>query len=162
MAGGEGDQIPLDMQDQAAIHHAFNNGGNLFQNMAESAQIMQHAAMKAQLAQSMSAGTTMRVDPAQVDKLAAFFEDEAEAMQKRQRDVFRLGKVKAPGHDPVSTQAADTYGKVGSGDANAYSENYMKLAQVFRDTAANLRANAQQTRTDDQNAEDGFRGGNLA
>ncbi|MFD0487145.1 hypothetical protein ACFQ0O_09020 [Saccharopolyspora spinosporotrichia] len=120
---------------------------------------MARAASKADAAQKIAAGATMRVEPDQVDKLAQFFEDEAEKMTEREGDLNRLSMIKPPGKDPVSTRAVAEYEKVGAGDDSAYLDNYQKLAKVFRETAANLRASAQQTRLDDQNAEDSFRGG---
>jgi len=57
---------------------------------------------------------------------------------------------------------AEIFSKVGGGDDQAYFDNYMKLIDVFKDTAANLQASAQQTRTDEQNNEDALRGGDLA
>jgi hypothetical protein len=180
VAGDEGEQVPLDSMDQAAMDQVHQEQvataalsrmpliGNVLapQQFAEHAQeiadIQGRANKKAELAHAMTAGTTMRVDPAEVDALAKFFEDEAQGLEDRAFDVQELGAVEPPGSDPVSTKAAPVYGQVGAGSDRAYFENYMMLARVFRDTAANLRASAQQTRTDEQNAESNFRGGDLA
>lgn len=121
------------------------------------AETVDRMADKAALAQAQSAGGAMRIEPDQVDEVARFFEDEARAMEARQREVNYLSRVKAPGKDPVSIQAANKYGQVGAGNDQAYADNYLKLAKVFKDTAANLRASAQQTRTDDQNSADGLK-----
>lgn len=114
--------------------------------------VQERAGKKAELAQAMSASSQMRVDPAEVDNLAKFFEDEAQGLEDRGFDLEKIYSISAPGNDPVSTQAAQVYGQVGAGDDRAYFENYMKLAQVFRQTADSLRASAKQTRSDDQDA----------
>lgn len=128
------------------------------QYLSTRADVQERADKKAELAQSMSAGTQMRVDPAEVDNLAKFFNDEADELYRRLRDVRQLGQVTAPGTDPVSTGAAQAYGKVGSGDQRAYEDNYLKLIDVFKKTAESLQASAKQTRTDDQDAADAFKG----
>lgn len=122
-------------------------------------EIQHRASDKAALATALSSNSRMRVDPAQVDDLAAFFEHEAQALSDRAYDVQELASVTPPGGDPVSTNAAAVYGNVGGGGNQGYYDNYMSLAKVFTETAARLRDNARQTRTDDQNAGDNFRGG---
>ncbi|RKT86624.1 PE family protein [Saccharopolyspora antimicrobica] len=119
--------------------------------------IMTRAADNAALAAAQSAGGSMRIEPDQVDKLAQFFKEEATRLEDRQQEVFSLSRVKAPGKDPVSTQVADRYGQVAAGNETAYLNNYLQLAKVLKETAANLEASARQTRTDDQNAEDSIR-----
>lgn len=178
MAGDEGVTGPvpidqMDAMDRAAMAHA--QGHQYIDNMStffgsapspttqgQDAQainaVQDRANAKQQLAQAQSAGTSMQVDPEHVDKLAAFFEHEAEALEQRQSALMDLSDVRAPGTDPVSTGAAEVYSLVGAGDDRAYYDNYLKLAQVFRDTANSLRDSAKQTRTSDQNASDGFRG----
>ncbi|WP_344682289.1 hypothetical protein [Saccharopolyspora taberi] len=165
MAGDEGNQIPLDGYDQRAMNQAqamgaVPMGGAM--GAAQSAMTMARAAMKAEAAQAASSGMHMLVDPDQVDKLAQFFEDEAEAIMKRARDRQEIFmELPPPAKDPVSTQVANSYVKVAAGGADSYLDNYEKLAQVFHDTAANLRASAQQTRTNDQDAAESFNGGKL-
>lgn len=176
MAGDEGVTGPvptdhMDAMDQASMAQA--QGNQYIDNMstffgsapsqatqAQNAQAIQsvqdRANAKQQLAQAQSAGTSMRVDPEHVDKLAAFFQDEAEALENRAYDVQMLAEVAPPGTDPVSTQAAKVYGQVAGGGGSSYLENYMKLAQVLHDTANSLRDNAKQTRTSEQNAADGL------
>jgi hypothetical protein len=167
--GAQPNPAPLDATDQAAVQNAWQTTGpqdfflgGLAQKMAATAQIQDHANRKAELAQAVSSGSQMRVDPAEVDALARFFEDEAQRLEGRERAVTELATIEPPGTDPVSTQAASKYGEVASGNGQGYLENYKKLAQVFHDTAASLRTSAQQTRTNDQDAADSFRGGNLA
>ncbi|QIZ33832.1 hypothetical protein [Saccharopolyspora sp. ASAGF58] len=104
------------------------------------------------LAAAQNAGGAMRIDPDQVDAVANFFQDEAENMQNRADKVQKLSVLKPAGKDPVSQEATKVYRQVGAGDGQAYMENYLKLADVFHETAKNLRASAKQTRTDDQNA----------
>lgn len=128
------------------------------QYLSAQSDVQERADKKAELAQSMSAGTQMRVDPAEADNLAQFFEDEAQGLDDRSYDVQELSLVSAPGGDPVSSGVAQAYGQVAAGDARAYFDNYMKLAQVFRDTANSLRAFAKQTRTDDQDSADALKG----
>ena len=163
MAGGEGDQIPLDAYDQREMQRAQAMGmvpmGGVV-GVAQSAVTMARAARKAELAQAASSGMSMRVEPDQVDKLAQFFEDEAQKITDRALDrgeVFIVSPL--AGDDPVSTQAADQYVQVASGGSNSYLDNFQKLAEVFSNTAANLRASAQQVRTNDQDAADSFNGG---
>lgn len=128
------------------------------QYLSAQSDVQERADKKAELAQSMSSGTQMRVDPAEVEDLARFFDDEAQGLEDRLIDVQGLGQVEAPGTDPVSTGAASAYGKVGAGDDRAYTENYLKLIDVFKKTSESLRASAKQTRTDDQDAADAFKG----
>ena len=128
------------------------------QYLSAQADVQERADKKAQLAQTMSAGTQMRVDPVEVENLAKFFDDEAEGLWDRLMDVQSLADVEAPGTDPVSIGAADAYGKVGAGDTRAYGDNYRQLIKVFRDTANSLRSNAKQTRTDDQDSADALKG----
>ena len=128
------------------------------QYLSAQANVQDRADKKAELAQSMSAGTQMRVDPAEVDSLAKFFEGEAGALRNRLTDVQDLARVEAPGTDPVSTGAASAYGNVGAGDDRAYGENYRKLIDVFMKTADSLRASAGQTRRDDQDSADALKG----
>ena len=128
------------------------------QHISAQGNVQDRADKKAELAQTMSAGTQMRVDPAEMDNLAQFFEDEARGLADRMADIRSLADVEAPGTDPVSTGAADVYGKVGDGDARAYGDNYRKLIDVFMVTADTLRASSKQTRTDDQDAADAFKG----
>ncbi|MGW1676317.1 hypothetical protein [Saccharopolyspora sp. NPDC002376] len=124
--------------------------------------IMTRAADNAALASAQAAGGSMLVDPDQVDKLAQFFKGEAEELRARQSENYVLASVEPPGSDPVSTQAAEKYGSVASGNPEAYLDNYLKLADLFDDVASRLQKGAQQNRIDDQNAADGMRGGNLA
>ncbi|QUH01628.1 hypothetical protein HUO13_13110 [Saccharopolyspora erythraea] len=166
MAGDEGgNQIPLDAYDQRELDRAQAMGALPMAGpvaMAQSAVTMARAARKANAAEAASAGTTMLVDPDQVDKLARFFDDEAQAILDRAMDRQEtLTLIPPPGKDPVSTQAADTYVQVATGSGDGYLENFQKLAKVFSDTAANLRASAQQTRTNDQDAAGSFNGGSL-
>ncbi|TDD85663.1 hypothetical protein E1202_20470 [Saccharopolyspora karakumensis] len=127
---------------------------NIWSGLVETVDRM---ADKAALAQSQSAGGSMRIEPDKVDELASFFEAEALAMEAREADVFELATVPTAGKDPVSVSAASTYGQVAEGDEQAYLTNYRKLARVFKDTAANLRASATQTRTNDQDSADSLR-----
>lgn len=154
------EQEPADLQapEQAAMEAAHQDGmevctpggtTELPATQEEIQRIQQRANKKAELAAAQSANTQMVVDPAEVDDLAKFFEDEAEALASRSGDVQNLGSVPAPGADPVSERSAEIHGQVGTGDDQAYSINYMKLAKVFRDTAASLRSSAKQTRTSD-------------
>ncbi|WP_263248564.1 hypothetical protein [Saccharopolyspora rosea] len=175
--GAEGDdsQIPMDATDQhfyqqAAAQTAIGQSGLPFAaapvigaaGAAGMAETLQRASAKADLAKALDAGATMLVDPDKVDGLARFFEDEAKGLRKRQRDVNDLASIDPPGTDPVSTQVAAKYGEVAAGDDSAYLDNYLKLADRFDEVAANLRAHATQTRTDEQNAVEGFRGVNRA
>lgn len=128
------------------------------QYLSAQANVQERADKKAELAQTMSAGTQMRVDPAEVEDLAKFFEDEAQGLANRNADVRLLGYVEAPGTDPVSIGASDAYGRVGAGDDRAYGDNYLKLIDVFKKTAESLRASAKQTRTDDQDSADALKG----
>lgn len=175
MAGNEGAQpnVPLDPSDQAAYNatwqapgtpgaFGFAALGDVANKMAQTANIQNAANLKAQLAQELGTHSRMRVDPEQVDSLAKFFEDEAQALADHLQDAQQLASVAAPGQDPISTQAAVAYGTVASGNSQSYLDNVAKLQQVFHDTAANLRASAQQTRTNDEDAASGLRGGNLA
>lgn len=163
MAVGAGEEIQLDATDQAYMHHRMSQGGffNPTAQVVAVAETLSRAQTKAALAQSQAAGGSMLVDPDQIDKLAQFFEDEAQALADRVVDVQQLAELKPAGRDPVSTQATAVYQKVGAGDENAYMDNYLKLAEYFQNTAANLRASAHQNRTDDQNAADSL-GGKLA
>ncbi|WP_433869386.1 hypothetical protein [Saccharopolyspora sp. CA-218241] len=168
MSAPEGEnQVELDAIDQARIDSAMAPDasdaflGGVLENVAQVGRIVAGAARKAELASAINAGSAMRVEPDQVDELARFFESKATEMNDRSYDVQMLAYVSAPGTDPVSSQVVDAYGKVGAGDSNAYYENYIKLAEVFTNTAANLRASAAQVRTNDQDAADSF-GGNLA
>jgi uncharacterized protein YukE len=173
VAGNEGAQpnVPLDPSDQAAYNATwqeptapglFNAVGDVANKMVQTANIQNAANLKAQLAQDLSSHSMMRVDPSQVESLAKFFEDEANKLDDHLQDSQELASVTPPGQDPVSTQAATAYGTVASGSPQAYLDNVAKLQKVFEETAQNLRASAQQTRTDDENAASGLRGGNLA
>ncbi|NHD15561.1 MULTISPECIES: hypothetical protein [Actinopolyspora] len=163
-ANGDG-QGELDATDQAALDAATQmpNSGTLLGGLAEVASDMQRigerANTKAELAQSLSSNTRMVVDPDEVDDLAKFFEDEADKLESRSLEVRELANVSPPGTDPVSTGAASKHGQVGAGDDQAYYENYVKLAQVFKSTAESLRSSAKQTRIDDENAADSFNRG---
>ncbi|MGI8307272.1 hypothetical protein [Saccharopolyspora hattusasensis] len=159
-AEGEDNQVQFDATDQAYMQHQMNQGGWIAP-VGALASTLARAADKAALAQSQSAGGAMRIDPDKVDEIAGFFEAEAVELRKRQRNIFDLSTVESPGGDPVSTQASVRYGEVAAGDDRAYLDNYLKLAEAFDGTAANLRASAKQTRTDDQNSADSF-GGNRA
>ncbi|WP_017974714.1 hypothetical protein [Actinopolyspora halophila] len=154
----------LDATDQAAMDAATQmpDGpvlGGLAEVATDIARISDRANTKAELAQSLSSNTRMVVDPEEVDDLAKFFEEKAEELLDRRTDLQELANVPPPGTDPVSTGAASLHGQVASGDDQSYMPNYLKLAQVFNDTAASLRSNAKQTRTDDENAADSFNRG---
>lgn len=116
------------------------------------AETVDRIADKQAYAAMQAAGGSMRIQPDKVDEIARFFDDEADKLENREVDVTMLAEVQAPGTDPVSTNAATTYGKVGAGAPNAYMENYSKLAVVFRDAANALRQSAQQVRSDDDTA----------
>lgn len=163
MAQGEREQIQLDATDQAYMNHRMSEGGffNPTAQVVAVAETLGRAQTKAALAQSQAAGGSMLVDPDQIDKLAQFFEDEAQEMIGRVRHVQNLARLRPAGQDPVSTGSAQVFQTVAGGDQQAYMDNYLKLSEYFQNTAANLRANARQNRIDDQNAADGF-GGNLA
>ena len=172
--GDQEQQVQLDSMDQAAMEQAQStealgealNGmplgglsGGLGDGMtaraqAQMAEIQQRADMKTRLAEASSSGSTMRVDPDQVDKLATYFEDKGEELRGRLMNLELLANVDPPGTDPASTQAATVYSQVGQGDEQAYVNNYKKLITVFEDTASNLRSSAQQTRSDEQGAEE--------
>ncbi|MDA3650186.1 hypothetical protein LZ318_40105 [Saccharopolyspora indica] len=124
--------------------------------------VMTRAADNAALAAAQAAGGSMLVDPDQVDKLAQFFRGEAEELRARQSENYVLASVEPPGSDPVSTQAAEKYGSVGSGNPESYLDNYLKLADLFDQVAERLEQGANQNRIDDQNAADSMRGGRLA
>ncbi|MEU5845466.1 hypothetical protein [Saccharopolyspora shandongensis] len=159
-AEGEDNQVQFDATDRAYMRHQMDEGGWIAP-VGAFASTTARAADKAAFARSQDAGGMMRVDPDKVDEVARFFEDEAQAMQDRVLDIQQLASVEPPGLDPVSSQAAPVYSQVAAGSGSGYMENYLGLAEVFAQTAANLRASAQQTRTDDQNAADSFRGGNV-
>ncbi|MDA3630217.1 hypothetical protein OU415_32645 [Saccharopolyspora sp. WRP15-2] len=163
MSEGDGDQVQFDATDQAYMQHRMSNSGLFgFMNMpAAVAETFARAETKTALAHSQAAGGSMMVDPDQIDKLAQFFDDEAQALFDRAGDVQFLADVQPPGHDPVSVKSAKVYQNVAAGDDSAYLDNYLKLAEYFQNTAANLRANAQQNRIDDQNSADSL-GGKLA
>ncbi|MER7081942.1 hypothetical protein SAMN02982929_03395 [Saccharopolyspora kobensis] len=163
MAEGEREQIQLDATDQAYMNHRMSEGGffNPTAQVVAVAETLGRAQTKAALAQSQAAGGSMLVDPDQIDKLAQFFEDEAQALFDRAADVQLLADVPPAGHDPVSVNSASVYQTVAAGDDSAYIDNYLKLAEYFQNTAANLRGNARQNRIDDQNSADSL-GGKLA
>jgi len=115
----------------------------------------------AALAAAQDAHGQMRLDPDGMDKLARFFKDEAQALQDRLGDVQDLASVNAPGSDPVSSQAADVYGRVASGGGSGYLENYKQLIDYFSKTADKLSESARQARTNDQDSAESFRGGNV-
>lgn len=174
MAGNDGapSNVPLDPSDQAAYSATWQApmsdpgfmGGiaDVATKMAQTANLQNAANLKAQLAQETGSHSKMRVDPSQVDSLAKFFEDEAQALADHLADSQQLASVSPPGHDPISTQAATAYGKVASGGPEAYLNNVTKLQQVFHATAANLRASAQQSRSSDEDAASGLHGGTVA
>ncbi|MDA3650189.1 hypothetical protein LZ318_40090 [Saccharopolyspora indica] len=122
-----------------------------------SGEVAAGAAAKAKLAGEMGGKTSMRVDPERAESLVRFFEDKVREMRDRFEAARELGTVKPSGQDPVSLQAAESYGQVGRGDEFSYFANYRKLAQVLQDTADTLRSNVRQTRNDDESAADGFR-----
>ncbi|MER7014147.1 hypothetical protein ABT324_22225 [Saccharopolyspora sp. NPDC000359] len=122
-----------------------------------SAEVAAGAAAKAGLANEMSGKTSMRVDPERAEDLVRFFEDKVREMHERFDRARKLGNVKPSSQDPVSVQAAESYGLVGRGDEFSYFANYRKLARVLQDTADTLRSNVRQTRDDDENAAEGFR-----
>ena len=177
MAGDEGvtGPVPIDQMDpmdraamaQAQGHQYIDNMSTFFggapspTTQGQDAQainaVQDRANAKQQLAQAQSAGTSMRVDPEHVDDLAKFFDREAEALEQREFDVLLLNAVEPPGADPVSQGATNIFAQVAAGGGSGYYENYMKLAQVFRDTANSLRDSAKQSRTSDQDAADNFR-----
>lgn len=175
MAGDEGvGPVPIDQMDamdqaamqQAQAHQFVDNMPSMWggapASQSQDSQAIQavqdRANAKQQLAQAQSAGTSMRVDPEHVDDLANFFDQEAEALESRSLAQDALASIMPPGNDPVSTQAARIYSQVGAGDDRAYVDNYLKLAQVFHDTAQSLRDSAKQTRTSEQDAADQFKG----
>jgi hypothetical protein len=172
VAGNQGapQPAPLDPSEQAALNATWQAPsntpgmggflGDLGNKLAQTEAIQQGANAKAQLAQEVGSHAQMRVDPAQVEALAKFFEDEAQKLGDRVDDLQQLATIPAPGHDPVSSRAVALYAKVAAGDPQSYLDNYNKLGQIFQDTAANLRASAQQTRTDDEHAQHGFGGTN--
>lgn len=173
MAGNDGtSNVPLDPSDQAAYNATwqtptsgpgFMSGiADVVTKMGQTANLQNAANLKAQLAQEIGTHSKMRVDPDQVDSLAKFFEDEAQSLADHLADSQQLASVPPPGGDPISTQAATAYGNVASGGPEAYLNNVTKLQQVFHSTAANLRASAQQSRSSDEDAASGLKGGNLA
>lgn len=181
MSSGQGDQSgdqgpQLDGMDSAAMQQetmdvASNIGGmglindgpqELSQSMRAIKDIEDRAQKKAELAKAVEAGGHMVVDPDKVDGLAAFFRIEAKRLRDRRDVVADLAMVEPPGSDPTSQGVAEVFSRVGAGDGDGYLENYLKLADVFDQTAEELEASAKQTRTDEQNAEDAFRGGDLA
>ncbi|MEV0696612.1 hypothetical protein AB0I53_01635 [Saccharopolyspora sp. NPDC050389] len=153
----EGDGGTYQPVDQRAID-AMRMTPGLSGMMGAALNAATRAADNAALAQTQQAGGAMRVDPDQVDKLARFFRDEAEALRKRRRDVSDLAVVDPPGTDPVSTQASEKYGQVASGNPQAYLDNYLKLADAFDHTALNLEGSAKQWRTNDGDAAAGMGG----
>lgn len=176
MSGAQGDQSEISYEDMAAPEQAamdgvrsdlamdmvtapFGGKPDLAGSQAQMQEIQDRAAKKAELAQATQGSTQMIVDPDKVDDLAGFFEGKAVELYDRLFKVRELSAVEAPGSDPTSVQVAEVFRQVGAGDDQAYYDNYLKLIDVFKDTAANLRASAQQTRTDEQNNEDVFRGG---
>ncbi|SFT32603.1 hypothetical protein SAMN04487904_10183 [Actinopolyspora lacussalsi subsp. righensis] len=151
------DQAAMDAEMQDVADSAlFPGPAGLAKEMADIARIAERANTKAELAQAISDNTRMVVDPDEVDALAGFFEGKAQELEDRSWGIYELSNVPPPGTDPVSTGAVSLHGEVAAGDDRAYYENYMKLAQVFNDTAASLRSSAEQTRTDDANAADSF------
>jgi len=175
MAGDEGvGPVPIDQMDamdqaamqQAQAHQFVDNMPSMWggapASQSQDSQAIQavqdRANAKQQLAQAQSAGTSMRVDPEHVDDLAKFFEDEAQALVDRESQMVALSSITSPGTDPVSQAASQVYAQVAAGDDQAYYENYIKLANVFRDTARSLRDSAKQTRTSDQESADQFKG----
>ena len=174
MAGDEGvGPVPIDQMDamdqaamqQAQAHQFVDDMPSMWggapasqgQDSQAIRAVQDRANAKQQLAQAQSAGTSMRVDPEHVDDLAKFFDREAEALEQREFDVLLLNAVEPPGADPVSQGATNIFAQVAAGGGSGYYENYMKLAQVFRDTANSLRDSAKQSRTSDQDAADNFR-----
>ncbi|MER6988217.1 hypothetical protein ABT337_01920 [Saccharopolyspora hirsuta] len=129
--------------------------------MGNAMNLMTRAADKAALAASQAAGGSMRIDPDQVQKLAQFFRDEAQALTDRLGDVQELALINAPG-DPVSSNATTVFSSVASGGGSGYAENYTALIEIFADQAEKLEQSVQQVRLDDQNAADGMSGGNVA
>lgn len=154
----EGDDgNPYQTIDQSKIDEMRAQGG-IAGAMGKMMNAVSRASDNAALAAAQQADGTMRVDPDQVDKLAKFFRDEAEALRVRRRDITELGTVDPPGTDPVSTQASEKYGQVASGNPQAYLDNYLKLADAFDDTAQNLESSVQQWRTNDDDAAAGMGG----
>ncbi|NYH80551.1 hypothetical protein FHR84_003917 [Actinopolyspora biskrensis] len=154
----------LDAADQAAMDAATQmpDGpvlGGLAEVATDIARISDRANTKAELAQSLSSNTRMVVDPEEVDDLAKFFEEKAEEIESKALSYQDLALVPPPGTDPTSNGAAKIHGQVASGEEQSFFPNYMKLAQVFKDTAESLRSSAKQTRTDDENAADSFNRG---
>ncbi|ASU78710.1 hypothetical protein CDG81_10975 [Actinopolyspora erythraea] len=151
------DRAALDAEMQDVAGSAlFTGPAGLAKEMADIARIADRANTKAELAQAISDNTRMVVDPDEVDALAGFFEEKASELEDRWLKISELANIPPPGTDPVSTGAASIHGQVASGDDRSYIPNYLKLAQVFNDTAASLRSSARQTRTDDANAADSF------
>lgn len=168
-SGGEVQPEDLGAADQNAMQQAWMDAmlgsvipGAALDDLAQINRIQERANDKAKLAEMLSANTVMRIDPAAVDRLASFCEDKAEQLQDRVAALQELANVEPPGNDPTSTNAARVHGQVAAGDDRAYLENYLKLAKVFDDSAKSLRASATQTRTDDDNSADQFRGDDLA
>ncbi|WP_139219508.1 hypothetical protein [Actinopolyspora alba] len=153
------DQAAMDAEMQDVADNALFPGPGFAKEVADIARIAERANTKAELAQAISDNTRMVVDPDEVDALAGFFEEKAQELEDRSFELQSLGSVPAPGTDPVSTGAASIHGQVAYGDDRSYFPNYLKLAQVFNDTAASLRSSAKQTRTDDANAADSFQRG---
>ncbi|MGP4020028.1 hypothetical protein [Saccharopolyspora sp. 5N708] len=156
---GAGDETYVPV-DQSKIDSMVSQGG-VVGAVGAALNTITRAQDMAAFAAAQHANGTMRIDVDQVDKLAQFFKDEADAMEEREQDLYELANVSAPGSDPVSTQAAMQYGQVAVGDQRAYLDNYKRLAKIFRDTALELESVAKQTRTDDQNAVEGLGGGNV-
>ncbi len=160
-AEGEENQVQFDATDQAYMRQQMDQGG-LLAPVGAFVSTVARAADKTALATSQSTYGSMQIDLDKVDEIARFFEDEARGLRERQADIYNLSTITAPGTDPVSVQATEKYGLVAAGDESAYLENYLKLAEMFDKTAENLRASIKQSRTDQENAADAFRGGNLA
>jgi hypothetical protein len=111
----------------------------------------------AALAAVQGAGGRMYIEPERVEEAAAFFLHEAEMLRSRGREINYLAQVDPPGSDDVSTQLADKYGQVASGGGQSYKDAYNALGDYLADVGNKLRASAQQTRTNDQDAADSLR-----
>ena len=113
--------------------------------------VVRGAGSAPQFAGDVGSYRRMRVDPAEIEVLATFFEDRASQLRDRQHEVSKLATVAPPGTDPVSVQAAAAYGQVAT-DSQGYLVNYQRLVAVLDSTAAKLRTTAAQTRAEDENA----------
>ena len=139
MAGDEGvtGPVPIDQMDpmdraamaQAQGHQYIDNMSTFFGSapspttQGQDAQainaVQDRANAKQQLDQAQSAGTSMQVDPEHVDKLAAFFEGEAQALEDRESQLVALSSSR---RRCVGTSAwRSSSGVGGKGETSWYS-----------------------------------------